>query len=203
MKLILIDALNSFSHQEGNIKNIYKSRTSLRHIPPIGVSTFEKSLINKEHFLTKIKVKLENRVFGMGVILNTLETNVLLGVLSVISVDIKGIMQNVDQEGTIVKKHDTPWSYIIQTEDGQFRRNRKSLQPLQPLNENGPRVQQELDELANNSSSSPRRESILPVHTTSSEVAIEVPQLNGCSPNSSTPAQRSQRSRKPVDRLDL
>nr|CAD7597921.1 unnamed protein product [Timema genevievae] len=72
-----------------------------------------------------------------------------------------------------------------------------------PLHENGPRVQQEPDELPNNSSSSPRRESILPVHPTPSEVATEVPQLDGSSPKSSTPAQRSQRSRKPVDRLDL
>nr|CAD7571147.1 unnamed protein product [Timema californicum] len=46
-------------------------------------------------FLTKIKDKLENHVFGVGVILNTLEPNVLLGVLSVIIVDIKSIMQNV------------------------------------------------------------------------------------------------------------
>nr|CAD7426611.1 unnamed protein product [Timema monikensis] len=48
----------------------------------------------------------------------------------------------------------------------------------QPLNENDLRVQQEPNELANNSSSSPRRESIPPVHPTPSEVGIEVPQLD-------------------------
>nr|CAD7266299.1 unnamed protein product [Timema shepardi] len=72
-----------------------------------------------------------------------------------------------------------------------------------PLNENDPQVQQEPDELANNSSSSLRRESILPVYPTPSEIAIEVPQLDGSSPNSSTPARRTQWSRKPIDRLDL
>nr|CAD7577051.1 unnamed protein product [Timema californicum] len=71
------------------------------------------------------------------------------------------------------------------------------------MKEEEARVQQEPDELANNSSSSLRRESILPVYPTPSEIAIEVPQLDGSSPNSSTPARRTQWSRKPIDRLDL
>nr|CAD7412545.1 unnamed protein product [Timema poppensis] len=86
-------------------------------------------------------------------------------------------------------------SYIIQTEDGQLRRNRKSLQPL---NEHSSLVHQERDYLANNSSSSPSRESNLLVHPTPPEGAIEVPQLDGSSPNLSTPARRSQWSREPV-----